>query len=426
MLFFLLCIYITFYYIRPFDWMESLQNVPIYRILGIITIVILFLYTLVGKIRPFRFKTDVMMCGFVCAIILSHVSHGWYGGAYSSFIQFLPSLTGYFLVAHALDSKKKAHHFISLLTGLTTFLAFEACLQSIHGVASGSLAPMIQNGYDNGIRIDIPRAIWYGPFHDPNDLGLALVLPIPFLLDRILNRKFLVGILCFPLLLSGIYLTNSRGAMLALIASFFVYFVMRFRSKKGVALGLVLAALLIIFGPSRAGQITHEDSSSYGRVEAWYAGFQMFKSNPVFGVGQGSYTEGADRTAHNSYMLVLAEEGLFGSFFFIGLFFYPLRWAKLNLLQKVESPEEETHRCLLSAAIASLIGLMTSMFFLSRSYILLPFMMIAILTVLINCSSDDQNISEQDQISDGFHWRILAGIVVAEIVGMNLIVKFLL
>jgi len=46
--------------------------------------------------------------------------------------------------------------------------------------------------------------------------------------------------------------------------------------------------------------------------------------------------------------------------------------------------------------------------------------------VLINCSSDDQNISEQDQISDGFHWRVLAGILVAEIVGMNLIVKFLL
>ena len=69
-------------------------------------------------------------------------------------------------------------------------------------------------------------------------------------------------------------------------------------------------------------QISNGDDSAYGRVEAWYEGIQMFKSSPVFGVGKGMFTDFNNLTAHNSYMLVLAELGFVGSIFFLGLFFY--------------------------------------------------------------------------------------------------------
>ena len=232
-------------------------------------------------------------------------------------------------------------------------------------------------------------------FNDPNDLGLALVLPVPFLLDRLLNRKYLVAALCLPFLLYALYLTNSRGAPLALMASVFVYFVLRFRSKKGVVIGLALSAILILFGPSRMAQLSGGDDSAYGRVEAWYEGFQMFKSSPVFGVGKGMFTDFNNLTAHNSYMLVLAELGFVGSIFFLGLFFYPLRWAKKNLLKESDSLEGKLDRCFLSATFGSLAGLMTAMFFLSRAYILLPFMLIAFLTVLINCFPGTRDVSVQ-------------------------------
>ena len=49
-----------------------------------------------------------MMAGFVAAIMLSHLSHGYVGGAVDSVSKFLPSLVGYFLVAHALDSKERS------------------------------------------------------------------------------------------------------------------------------------------------------------------------------------------------------------------------------------------------------------------------------------------------------------------------------
>ena len=425
MLFLILCTYISLYYIRPFDWIEVIRGEHVFQVIGIISIVALLLAWFSGKIRLFRYKTDVMMAGFTFAIILSHVSHLWFGGAFNSTRLFLPSFVGYFLAAHALDSTKKIHYFILLLIGLTTFLAFEAFLQSTLGHASGNLAPIVDTNLNkDGILIYIHRAIWYGTFNDPNDLGLAMVIPIPFLIDRLLNRKFLVALLCLPLLLYGLYLTNSRGAMLALMISIFIYSVLRFQSTKGIALGLALAALIVLYGPSRVSKITTDDGSSQGRVESWYEGFQMFKSNPLFGTGQGTYTEYSDRAAHNSYVLVLGEEGVVGSFFFIGLFFYPLRWAKTNLLKKAGPPEKETERCLLSAATGSLMGLMTAMFFLSRSYILIPFLMIAILTALINCPAiEGTTVFEKDRISDRFHWKILTGVVVAEIVLLNLIVK---
>ena len=203
MLFFLLCLYISLYYIRPFEWVDSLRGVPIFLCLGVVSIVALIFAGMSGQIRLFRYKTDVMMVGFVVAIMLSRLSYGYVGGAVESINKFLPSLVGYFLVAHAIDSKEKVHSFVLLLIGLPTFLAYEAYVQSVHGFSLGGLLPLME--YQNnaeGVRIGLQRALWYGPFNDPNDLGLALVLPMPFLFDSLLNKKYLVAALCLPLLLS--------------------------------------------------------------------------------------------------------------------------------------------------------------------------------------------------------------------------------
>ena len=165
MLFYLLCVYMSLYYIRPFEWIESLRGTPIFMVLGVISIAALVFAAIGGKIKLFRYKTDVMMAGFVVAIMLSHLSHGYVGGAVDSVSNFLPSLVGYFLVAHALDSKEKVHSFVLLLIGLSTFLAYEVYVQSAHGFALGGLAPMMEYQHNaEGIRIGLPRALWYGPF----------------------------------------------------------------------------------------------------------------------------------------------------------------------------------------------------------------------------------------------------------------------
>jgi len=376
----------------------------------------------------FRYKTDVMMTGFVAAIIMSHISHGYFGGALNSMLDFLPALAGYYLVAHSLNSERKVKWFMFLLIALTVFLSYEACLQSFYGVAQGGLKPLFQQVTNAaGVQETVLRVRWFGMFNDPNDFGLALILPIPFLINSLFEKKYLLPTACLTPLLYATYQTNSRGAMLALSAAIFIYLIIRFRSTIGAIFAGLLGAFVVVLGPSRMSQLSSGEESAHGRIEAWYAGFQMFKSYPIFGVGMGMFTDYHPLTAHNTYMLVLAELGFLGAFFFAGLFFYPLLWSYNNIFMQTESPENEKKRLLLAACFSSLTGLMAALFFLSRAYIMLPFMIIAFLTATINTlrwpPCVDVALAQGDAVADQFHGLKIASVVLAEIIIINLIVK---
>jgi putative inorganic carbon (hco3(-)) transporter len=425
MLFFILCIYVSFYYIRPFEWSSGLNGIPIFLFLGIISIISLLIVWVSGKIRLFRYKTDIMVIGFTIAIAFSHLRVGYVWGAINSVADFLPSVICYFLVVYALNTEKKLLNFLILIVILSLFLSYESCMQSITGFSHGGMAPYIQDSYGlNGDLIQSFRARWFGPFNDPNDLGLVMILGCPFLVNMLFNKRYLIGSTCLVFLSYGLYLTNSRGAMLAFMISVMVYLVLRYRSVKGVAFSLVIVLLVIFWGPSRVTQISGADESAYGRIEAWYQGFQMFKSSPLFGIGKGMFSEYHKLTAHNSFMLVLSELGVFGSFFFVGIFFYPLYWAKSLLWNYDESAEGERRRYILAAGVATLIGLMVSMFFLSRSYIMVVFMVIGIITVIINRFYEQSDKMLRIMQFEGYHIIMIGGLVILQIIFINIMVKF--
>lgn len=413
MLYFLLCTYVALYYIRPFEWVPGLIGTPIFLVVAVLSILTLLSSWLQGKIRLFRFKTDWMVFGFTIAIVMSHLWHGDFYLIFPSLMEFFPALAGYFLVAHGLDSEKKIRRFVLLLIWLSVFLGYEAYHQVSTGYAHGGLEPFYGwSDYVDGDRTkDLVRACWYGMFNDPNDLGLALVLAVPFLINDLLSKRYLLPVICLPVLTYGLYLTNSRGAMLAVLASIFSYSVLRTRSYKGVVVGIVFAALIMVLGPSRMAEMSSSEGSAHGRLDAWYQGFQMFKAYPMFGVGRGMFTEWNSLTAHNSFVLVLSELGLFGSFFFLGLFYTPLRWAKTYLLAvEPEVGVDVGRRSYNCAAIGCLSGLLMAMFFLSRSYILLPFMVVGLISALANI--DSKNSDDVLQFSTKEVFFVLFGFVV--------------
>jgi hypothetical protein len=55
------------------------------------------------------------------------------------------------------------------------------------------------------------------------------------------------------------------------------------------------------------------------RLEAWANGLEMFKSAPLFGIGFNAFTDLYEITAHNSFVLCLAELGLLGSTLWLAL-----------------------------------------------------------------------------------------------------------
>lgn len=362
------------------------------------------------------------------AIIFSHLSHGYVGGALESFKSFFPIIVGYFLIFTAIENREKMNIFIILLVLLTAFLAFEGVLQHSTGSSHGGMNALVEQKLtaDGGMAV-VPRIRWYGVFNDPNDLGLALVVVVPFLLNMALNRKYLLPVLCFPLIAVATYYTNSRGSMLAAFASIVAYFVIRYRSVKGTAVGLFLAAVAIVFGPSRLAQISATEESAYGRIEAWYQGYQMFKSSPFFGVGQGMFTDFHSITAHNSFVLVMAELGIVGTFFFTGMFYYSFNriWQDVFCSNECNLSEEDIG--ILSSVFGSLFGLLTAMFFLSRAYMLVPFMFLALSTVTARlCCYNGTSGQVLSPPRRAYHLRNIALLSVLQIVFINLVLKIVI
>jgi len=157
-----------------------------------------------------------------------------------------------------------------------------------------------------------------------------------------------------------------------------------------------------MFGPSRIAELSAHEGSAYGRIEAWYEGFQMLKSYPLFGVGSGMFTDYHIRTAHNSFVLIFAELGLLGALAFVGIFYYPFR-SFIHLYQnnKLYGPDG----LIVIASMSSLIGLLFAMYFLSRSYILLPYMMcgITINSLRIHLSTSSSSESKELLYQSQYH-----------------------
>jgi putative inorganic carbon (HCO3(-)) transporter len=233
------------------------------------------------------------------------------------------------------------------------------------------------------------RIQYTGIFNDPNDLGLLFVavLPMAVFLSRyggFLGRLFWLG--CALLLMYGTYLTNSRGALLAvlIVAGFYVWH-RRGLLTAGVlgAVGLTCMKML----SSRMQELDAGEESANGRVDAWYTGLDLFKSHPVFGVGAGNFTDYNDLTAHNSLVLVLAETGFVGYVLWLAFVGYSL-WMMLVVLRSkpdaASEPEQfaqwQAERPLTLTLLLSMCGMFACAFFLSRSYMVVLYLILALAT----------------------------------------------
>lgn len=219
------------------------------------------------------------------------------------------------------------------------------------------------------------RVRYRGVLQDPNELALAggVGLPLAFAFGQA-ERKAIgrrgLAIVAFLLVLLCTVLTGSRGGQLVFLAVMGAYFVSRV-GVIGLVLGGVLAAPLLLLG-GRGGE--DASSSTLERLDCWAEGISMFRGYPFLGVGLGQFTEYHYMTAHNSYILALAELGLPGMFLF-GVVLYLSGKIPLSVLRHVPaSPNPEVQagaqltRAWSIALLAAFIGLSVGIFFLSFTW----------------------------------------------------------
>lgn len=208
------------------------------------------------------------------------------------------------------------------------------------------------------------RVRYRGVLQDPNELALAgaIGLPLAFAIGRRrrhpISRTLLV-LLSFAAILVCTVLTRSRGGQLVFLTVLAAYFLKRF-GWKGLVAGGTLALPLLVLG-GRGGE--EASSSTLERADCWIEALSLSRENPIFGVGFGQFGQYHYLTAHNSYMLSLAELGLPGMFFFTMLVYLAVKIPLQAVRQGAGSAQPWA-----MALLAALAGLAVGMFFLSFSY----------------------------------------------------------
>ena len=177
-----------------------------------------------------------------------------------------------------------------------------------------------------------------GPFGDFGKMGAYLVLVIPVLMMRGWNAfapaqppgwgKFRPAL--FPIILAAaslilLYLTRTRGALLAMVISLFCLFVHKRWFK---VLGIVLLLCCALLAVTPRGVIIHQDSqgkeqSIVERFELWKRALDVIEAKPWTGTGINTYNVAHEKYdkeknwrvrgyyAHNGYLQLAAETGIF-------------------------------------------------------------------------------------------------------------------
>jgi probable O-glycosylation ligase (exosortase A-associated) len=222
-----------------------------------------------------------------------------------------------------------------------------------------------------------------GTYEDENLFATLFVALVPFLwyFGWLTRRKWVRGVLwtIIPFAWHAVFLTGSRGGLLALVATLLLM-VVRFKRRflaLGVAVAFVIAFVLQAGNTmwERSGTIDdyQDDSSAVGRLEAWDAAMRMMLAHPFTGVGPGAfirafpgYSEAVPRAAHNTLFQFGAEYGPVAALAFVSLIVSSL-WALRRNGKRLASQGNETGSLYLlnEAILTAMLGVTVCAMFLT-------------------------------------------------------------
>jgi len=249
-----------------------------------------------------------------------------------------------------------------------------------------------------------------GDVFDSNDIAYIAISLFPFSISVLLGSYRLhAKILALTGLLLSVLLTlytGSRGGFVGLMTLMFLFLFLPIqrvkKSYKAIVIMLLIAlAIINVNKINMKRYLTLEDLSQdynltdeFGRKQIWKRGLQIFIENPITGVGVTGFAEAIGemrekedlpsqtwQTAHNSYLLVMAETGIFGGIVFIYLIGKCVK--TFNQFRKLKEASVETDFGTMSGFL--LIGFIAQLFiafFLSQGYSMIFSLYFAISAVL--------------------------------------------
>ncbi len=225
----------------------------------------------------------------------------------------------------------------------------------------------VKEGIDIGDRGSLDSSRVGGLAEQPNMMAAFFVyymfLYLGFFLLNWRNFKNWMILVPFLICFRGIQVTFSRGAYLAFA---FGLTAITFLKNKAIFALLCFVMVFVVLNPqflpggmryainrTKGGEAIYEntpfedtiDKSAATRIEIWKGAAQMIKDNPWWGVGYGvfpyaipMYVAGmGEMDAHNTYIIIAAEMGIFVLFIFL-LIIFVLFKNTLWLYKRVQDP----------------------------------------------------------------------------------------
>ncbi|HDR8072373.1 TPA: O-antigen ligase family protein [Bacillus cereus] len=182
-----------------------------------------------------------------------------------------------------------------------------------------------------GIVLDRNMGRLIGLTNDPN---LFAYFNLLFLCYYIMNTKILRNKIGLLLSISTILLTFSRGALITFLLLIVLSVILKeSRGKIRLVLGLIaIYAVVSLCINQYTGIVLEEmiierfstfsEDRGSGRLDLWEQGLQLFKENPLLGIGSYNFSMyhfflyGSQMYVHNTFLEVLSETGILGTFFY--------------------------------------------------------------------------------------------------------------
>lgn len=326
-----------------------------------------------GRIEIPRNRVLLPALAFGLLVILQTALGGsaYPQASWGEFLKLLSYGLVFFLVSATVRSEQDENRLVGALLLVGFLAAFLGVLQ--YFTAGGKIYWSL---FD-------PNWIPFGPYINKNHFAGLMEMTIPLALGLLLSGSlraelrplaaFLAVVMSASLILSG-----SRAGTLAFALEVICFIILISTIKRSprwlpsVALILLLAGGMlywlglepVLTRISTLGELRTEPSYQT-RLVAYHDTWRMFRARPFFGSGFGTYgetfarynsqvIEGRWHHAHNDYLELLAETGLFGAVA-AALFLWLFLSKAFRNLQEAKS---RSHRSLVLGALVGVFGIL--------------------------------------------------------------------
>ncbi len=347
--FFILCVLVSLIGFEAVNTLyrgESYYSLTVIKIVGLMLLISVIPSIVMGKVKVKLSNGTLILTFLLIGLILSLLKSENYSASIRELLTFFQLAVLWLIVRYLVNTEKK-------LTILSIFAVISLSISALIGISQYVLTPDSRiTGISQNAAIlsaDLFVGFW---------LCFAL-----YKRTNIFRSKIFWGI--FLLILTvGLLVTLSRAAYIAIIPSFIVVGLCLGKTRKAMFLLIIFIICILIFAPFTIERLSEtsviKDTATKGHLLSIKAGLNIMLDNPLLGVGIGNYDlhylrytndiRMIPRTAHNSYLAIGSEAGIFTMLLFI--IFHILAFVSLWKTAKKQNDEGNINNLYFIAAVA--------------------------------------------------------------------------